>query len=690
MAKKRKAPDHTGSQNGQNSSKYDSRLRIDTFEDVADSEDEFHLSRDKVLLEELPAAKRQRRFQEHDDALEPSDDEVLAISPSISEGEDEDEDEDEVEHEHEEHESGEEYDDDFTLRPGKHSSKAYVDDDVSEAESRTPEEEISESWGPSKKDYYNADVIETEQDALEEEAEALRLQQKHLQNMSEADYGFDEADWADEELEVSKGEYGHNSNIVTERLPQMQISEDLSDIERLKLLKSRYPEFESLSKDLLDLQEVHKKLSTELAMQNDEDRSIAKGYNQHHERLADTPFNFLQLQHHALSLYLAALSLYFALLTSTAADEGSAAPLALSATELRNHEMMENLVYTRNLWAKVKDLKAPDVPAEHTLVEESFLQGIVDNDALADSSSVPIGSKTVAINPRKSETQAKKSKRLAKDERTRAEAAARRAERLRRTEDDLAALDELTSKFVSKSRKPLDKQPLRVEQDSDLGEEDQLTSKDLEEKARKRKSLRFYTSQIAQKSNKREAAGRDAGGDIDVPYRERLRDRQARLNAEAERRGKRTSGDPATTLGGDSDEEDRRQARKIRGEDGDAEDYYDMVASRSKQRKDEKRDRAQAFALAAKEGGRVVEREGEMGKDGLKRGITYAIEKNKGLTPHRKKDVRNPRVKKRKKFDEKKKKLGSIKQVYKGGEGKGGYKGELTGIKKGLIKSVKL
>ena len=77
-----------------------------------------------------------------------------------------------------------------------------------------------------------------------------------------------------------------------------------------------------------------------------------------------------------------------------------------------------------------------------------------------------------------------------------------------------------------------------------------------------------------------------------------------------------------------------------------------------------------------------------VGEDG-KRKISYAIEKNKGLTPHRKKDARNPRVKKRKKYDEKKKKLASMKPVYKGGEPRGGYGCELTGIKKGLVKSTK-
>lgn len=37
---------------------------IRTFEDVADSEDEFHINRDKVMLEDGPGAKRQRKYQE--------------------------------------------------------------------------------------------------------------------------------------------------------------------------------------------------------------------------------------------------------------------------------------------------------------------------------------------------------------------------------------------------------------------------------------------------------------------------------------------------------------------------------------------------------------------------------------------------------------------------------------------------
>lgn len=56
----------------------------------------------------------------------------------------------------------------------------------------------------------------------------------------------------------------------------------------------------------------------------------------------------------------------------------------------------------------------------------------------------------------------------------------------------------------------------------------------------------------------------------------------------------------------------------------------------------------------------------------------------------RKKEVRNPRVKKRMKYEAKLKKLGSMKAIYKGGEERGGYSGEKTGIKAGVVKSVKL
>lgn len=125
-------------------------------------------------------------------------------------------------------------------------------------------------------------------------------------------------------------------------------------------------------------------------------------------------------------------------------------------------------------------------------------------------------------------------------------------------------------------------------------------------------------------------------------------------------------------------------AKQVRG---DEDEYYDMVAHGAQRKRSDKAARYEALAKARK-GERVVEA-ASVGEDG-KRQISYQIQKNKGLTPHRRKEVRNPRVKKRMMYEDKKKKLRSVKAVYKGGEGPGGYQGEMTGIKTGLVKSIKL
>nr|XP_023693241.1 something about silencing protein 10 [Paramormyrops kingsleyae] len=71
-----------------------------------------------------------------------------------------------------------------------------------------------------------------------------------------------------------------------------------------------------------------------------------------------------------------------------------------------------------------------------------------------------------------------------------------------------------------------------------------------------------------------------------------------------------------------------------------------------------------------------------------KRGITYQMDKNKGLTPKRKKIDRNPRVKYREKFRKAKiRRKGQVREVRKE---EVRYGGELSGIRAGVKKSVKL
>ncbi|QIX02189.1 hypothetical protein AMS68_007706 [Peltaster fructicola] len=587
----------------------DSRKRMRTFEDVADSDDEFHLNRDKILLEEEPAAKRRRKTQEDEAFLEESEEEVLERSNVASE---------------------EEYSD---------LSEDGLDAQDEEEEDEEEEEEEEEGWGASKGDTYGTDAIETEEQALEEEAEARRLQKKQLQSMSAADYGFDEDDWKESTVP-------EKAAVITETLPEPEVPVDASPAERLKVLKSRYPEFEPLSKELLLIDADVTSLAKTLAS-------------------STSPMPKTRTKHDAASAYLGALTTYFALLTSSASRKSS--NTALSAKELRDHDIMTLLVECRQTWQKAKSL-SEDAP----IVDELML------DELENESMDEMGAdQGLSVEP---EPKIKKSRKARHAEAVEAARQTRIAENLKRTEAENADLDALLGPVKRNAERK------SAAEDSDIGAETALTAAQAEEKAKRRKSLRFYTSQIAQKANKRGAAGRTAGGDDDIPHRERLRDRQARLNAEAEKRGKR--GEAGDDLGDDSDAGDAEQARQIRQAVDEDDEYYDMFAARTAKKKLDKVAYGEAQKRAREQGGVVIE-QATVGADG-KRKISYAIEKNKGLTPFRKKDVRNPRVKKRKKFEEKSKKLATMKATYKGGEGRGGYGGELTGIKSNLVKSTKL
>ncbi|KAK3536654.1 hypothetical protein QTP86_015462 [Hemibagrus guttatus] len=81
------------------------------------------------------------------------------------------------------------------------------------------------------------------------------------------------------------------------------------------------------------------------------------------------------------------------------------------------------------------------------------------------------------------------------------------------------------------------------------------------------------------------------------------------------------------------------------------------------------------------------EEEAEMDGE-AKRGITYQMAKNKGLTPKRKKIDRNPRVKHREKF--RRAKIRRKGQVLEVRREETRYSGELSGIRAGIKKSTKL
>ncbi|KAK8136665.1 hypothetical protein PG984_004605 [Apiospora sp. TS-2023a] len=605
MAKKRKAS--TGAVQPKGPKELDPKDARINLEDLSESES--WQGQDEITFDEAPS-KKQKRQQEEEEFFEESDD-------ALDYGEEEDSDETDEETAELAR---------LAKRMAKKGKKSKAD------EAKEEEDADMEGWGSSKKDYYGADTIEAEAEALAEEAEAKRLQKKQRAKMAETD--FIESEW----LTAKDDEDKEERDVVTEVLGDMEIPEDMSEHDRLRLLQSRYPELEPLAEELLALQPQLEQLRKDSEGQPGRSLPVVK--------------------YRVCGSYVATLGMYFALLTSPVRDsEGSSKPL--DPTELRDHEVMTFLLETREAWNNVKDLKPSKAASAIASIPSPPEEDAMVVDDEADMSVKPA---------RKEKKKSKKEKREAKA-----------------IEDSLADLDALITTKPKKAKKVKAVEAVADEDDrSDFGDEEAMGEADAQEKAKRKKSLRFYTSQIVQKSQNRADRSRMAGGDDDVPIKERLRDRQARLNREAIKRGTKSS-NLGTNLGEGSDDEDKEVAQAVRKDQD--EEYYDMIAAKGSQNKADKAARKEALAAAGL-ADKVVEKE-VIGEDG-RRLITYQIEKNKGLTPHRKKDVRNPRLKKRLKYAKAQKKLKSMKATYSGGEGRGGYGGEATGIKGNLIKSTKL
>ncbi|KAH0614671.1 uncharacterized protein H6S33_000307 [Morchella sextelata] len=668
MAKKRRSTASKGPSGPRELNPEDAKIAaFNTWEDIPDEEDEFHISRDKVLLEGENVGRR--RVDEYGEV---SDEEVLALDNYMDDSEGESEGS-----EGSENSEDEEEEERAPKSKNKGSSKKQQqqqeDTDDSDAAPTDNEDEDAEGWGTSKKDYYGGDTIATEQDAALEAAEALRLQAKHAAALTEADYGFDEADWAAPEpkKELVVGQ----SLVVTEELPTA-VPEDLSAEERTKLLEARHPEFRLLAEEFVELRALHGALGLSAAAAEAVGETVRSS-------VAVVKFR-------ALSAYLGVLSMYFAVLSSpeTAQTQGA---------RLREHGVMEGLVKCRKMWEAVKDLEVEAIRSEGGERKRKSAVAVAGAGAgAAEKKALKAEKKALKAEKKKKEPKRKRAKLSPaftdSDSDSDSAPAAKTAGSSKKTKksapiSDLSDLTALATSFrpTTTTKKASKKTPetststAGAHDTADFGDDSTLGALDAEQKAARRRNLRFYTSQIVSKSAKRDAAGQSAGGDTDLPHRERRKEKELRLAAEAARR----RNDGADLSDGEPDEEDVRVAKQMREqEEGSDNEYYDMLAGKARQKKAQK----QAWHEAEKVGGevRVVE---EVAADG-KRAVGYVIEKNKGLTPHRKKDVRNPRVKKRKKYEAAKKKLGSKKAVYKGGL-QGSYGGEMTGIKKNLVKSVK-
>ena len=255
-----------------------------------------------------------------------------------------------------------------------------------------------------------------------------------------------------------------------------------------------------------------------------------------------------------------------------------------------------------------------------------------------------------------------------------------------------------------------------------FGEQTALQSFDAADKKAKKKSLRFHTSKIEGAATRRDKGVKNLmGGDDDIPYKERKKQKEIREAKTNAKKGRGlggddlSDGDPEVDMDVDftgfdgnfgSSRSGKGKSRDDPGEeheDVDPGEYYSLVEKSAKEKKEKKKaeyDAAKAAERYVLSNSRppacfAYERNP---RDALTtpetadgpRALTRSILKNRGLTPHRSKSVRNPRVKKRQKFEKAKKKVSSQKAVYKGGIGNtANYGGEKSGISK-VVKAVRL
>ncbi|EMD40075.1 hypothetical protein CERSUDRAFT_92569 [Gelatoporia subvermispora B] len=639
----------------------DSKLdRWERAEDIPlDVEDQFHASRDKILLE--------------DDDVGGSDDgdedEVFALKGMPDDSEEDDEDRDE------EFEDGDDHLEELQEpreRSKKAKKKAKKGKAAESSESSDEESEEEEGWGWKKSAYYSSNAAQLDSEDEEanelEEQEAKRLQAKARDTLADDDFGLGDA----VEVTVEEDDVLLEAPSAVQSLPQDKQA-------LLRHLEKTNPEALALARDWDDV--AHK---------------LVKAQNRIAEYEVESPealgLGMAHLHYQALLTYATTLAFYFHLRTSE--------KYVQRPELLRSHPVLPRLLSLKQSLATLEDL-------DFGLSDEDEDEGENDSDEEEeelDPNTEEGFRKLLTYDPKRKvgldelegllrEASEAARKRMESEQKvkrkTKAADAEDRPKKRRKTNSEPAkpvfdlVEPDLTARPASSSKR----QPAAHITDV-YGETTTLQAADAADKAARRKSLRFHTSRIENTSARRSGARNAAmGGDDDIPYRERKQQREERMAREAApRRGQ--GGDDLD----DVEPQPRKEKKRAREEDefgsgsgseagGDASGYYDLVQRKSKEKKEQKKQEYEEAQAAARP---VI----DDSADGP-RSLTRAILKNKGLTPHRGKSVRNPRVKKRQKYEKAKKRVASQKAVYKGGMDASRYDGEKTGITR-TVKSVRL
>jgi U3 small nucleolar RNA-associated protein 3 len=590
--------------------------------------DEFHKNKAKITFDNSTLSKNYKNTRQRYDV---NSDEDLAYSDEDVMNINEDDSEDESEQQDDAQDDSEDDEqnplDGATVYKKLFGKKLRSVEDVEDMD-----EDDENNWGSSKSNYYGADdVSDNEDDAKAMEEEAKKQQKSHMESLNMMDFmdlddETEQKEWSNAAKEYDNKAFEMDSGIVQIEKQSTDSIASFSEKEKLDFLKSRFPEFTPLYKEYKSINEKLENVKS-ILLETDADSN-------------QELFTVMNMKKSAYLSNLASMNLYFFVLLKNLQD-----PDNEDFKNMKYHPVMEKILLTKEIVRQADSL--PETYESNTVddVDDEEEINELDEDILADV--------------------------VEEDEQSMDESGSEEENSASEEESEI----ELESRVIASKGK------------KDQGDfiEDEINDVDLAEKNQKKKSLRFYTAKI-DKSD-RQASDKLVGGDDDIPYKERMFERKQRLLEEARQRGLQKQDDFAKQMEEDEDV-DMDKIDEINNYDSkEIEDFYNAV-SKSKSDKKQNRQESHKLAKQAATEGKLEELAETLDEDG-KRAINYQILKNKGLTPHRHKDNRNSRVKKRKKYEKAQKKLRSMKQVYKGPHN-GRYEGEKSGIRKDISKSTKL
>ncbi|KAI9140744.1 Sas10 C-terminal domain-containing protein [Paraphysoderma sedebokerense] len=684
---------------------------INTWDDIGNnSEDEFHEQRQKISIDSEPT------YHDSDE----QDDEVFGLDlPSESEESSDEEDA----------EPG----DDFDLKAWGRSRKNFYNADDTFADEEAAKEEEEEALRLQKerlKSMKEADFMEDEE---ADDSFGARLAQTKPTTKSAMSMERQLMDALNAEIDsISFGD-DDKTEIITK-----QIKTNLSKAEMLDILDSQSPELLEL---IVEFQERFEELKDGITPLF----HIAKKTESPDSKVTQ----YLRTKYYTILNYLLNISFYFVLHTLTL-SKSSIQSHPVIDTLVRLREVLEKIekIEEKQTWLMDEISKLVEVMEQ---LEDMHEAGEIDMDEVIygkgelngndmDEESEGSSALNSDVEEELSDTQMEKA--IAADAKSKKRSAA----------ESIALVDEPKKKKQKKQKKVKFNQEVEYEaefkklkkkaiasdgrnktendfNDDDLPSDDEPSNPD-----QTARSLRKVVQRISQQAAKKQAKRNGISGDDDVPYRDRRND--FKLNAdkskseieqmekdaerfsdgeeENENGNDEINGDISDIVGDLLDDEEyddfedgigdinpkSKSSKKPKPHgssskssklsststdpDFDPLSYYNTFANAASNRSASK---SKTAYLEAKSSAYYDTLEEPEEMDG-KREINYAILKNKGLTPKRKKEQRNPRVKHRNKYNKKMKKLSSFKSVVKGQEGS--YAGELTGIKIGVSKSVRL